>query len=465
MNDQIGPRWASLRASVAPRQAQSGGRAGAGPILRGWSPGKRKTQPGPRLRTGRLSWGGSIAGIILIVAAAGCSTAPSAATPAAQLQETPSSVPATTVASGDSVATTGSGRLARLWAQRSKDSFSPEFAVGPGDVLEISVPDMEQLKDREARVSASGTIELPVLGVVEVGGMTEDQVKATLEQHLLRYMRDPDVDVSVKEYHSREVAVVGMVQKPGLYTLTSRSDTILDMISKAGGMTENASSRIIFVPAPKNGSLLLQRRLMASATSEPAANASPPGSARQMAAGSVRPVSADGAEPPSEKTQANPNSSPSGLDGVALPAAALEQANPIQIDLSSAKGSKDFVDLPARPGDVIIVPASGEVMVQGWVVSPGAFRITPGMTALGAVTAAGGEQFTSSATVLRTGEDGDKIQIPINLSKIKAGEERDVPVQSGDVVIVNRSAVGAVPYLVYSLFSKFGTGAYLPIPF
>jgi polysaccharide biosynthesis/export protein len=293
--------------------------------------------------------------------------------------------------------------------------------------------------------------------------MTQDQVKAALEQHLLRYMRDPDVDVSVKEYHSRQVAVVGMVQKPGLYTLTSRSDTILDMISKAGGMTEKASSRIIFVPAPKNGSLLLQRRLMASTASE-TANDSPLGSSWKTAAGAVRPVSADGAEQPSEKTQANHTPSTSGLDGVGLPTA-LQQANPIQIDLSSAKGSKDFVDLPARPGDVIIVPASGEVMVQGWVVSPGAFKITPGMTALGAVTAAGGEQFTSSATVLRTDEDGDKVQIPINLSKIKAGEERDVPVQSGDVVIVNRSAVGAVPYLVYSLFSKFGTGAYLPIPF
>jgi len=235
------------------------------------------------------------------------------------------------------------------------------------------------------------------------------------------------------------------------------------MISKAGGMTENASSRIIFVPAPKNGNLALQRRLVASAASGTAKD-SPAGSARQIAAGAVRPVAVDGAQPPSEKVQANQHLSASGLDSVGQLPAALQQANPIQIDLSSAKYSKDFVDLPARPGDVIIVPASGEVMVQGWVASPGAFKISPGMTALGAVTAAGGEQFSSSATVLRTGDDGDKVQIPINLSRIKAGEERDVAVQSGDVVIVNRSAAGAVPYLVYSLFNKFGTGAFIPLP-
>jgi protein involved in polysaccharide export with SLBB domain len=136
----------------------------------------------------------------------------------------------------------------------------------------------------------------------------------------------------------------------------------------------------------------------------------------------------------------------------------------MQVDLANAKSSKDFAALPARPGDVVIVPAVGEVMVQGWVANPGAFKISPGMTALGAVTAAGGQQFSSSAVVLRTGQNGDQTQLPIDLAKIKAGEEADVPVQSGDVVVVNRSAIGAVPYLVYSLFNKFGTGAYLPIP-
>ncbi len=72
---------------------------------------------------------------------------------------------------GRSSPVSGSSRFAPLWAEQSKDSFSPDFAIGPGNLLRISVPDMEQLKDREARVSASGTIELPILGVVEVGGL------------------------------------------------------------------------------------------------------------------------------------------------------------------------------------------------------------------------------------------------------------------------------------------------------
>ncbi len=401
----------------------------------------------------------SIIAMMLLVAVPGCSTT-SPAPGAAQAQGPQPSVAA--ASSDDPVAVPGSSRLSKLRAERSKDSFSPDFAVGPGDLLEVSVPDMEQLKDREARVSASGTIELPVLGVVEVAGLTDDQVKAVLEHKLKRYMRDPDVDVSVKQYNSREVAVVGMVQKPGLYTLTSRSDTILDMISKAGGMGPDASSRIIFVPAPKNGNPAVRRQLLASAASEASAGsaAGPPPSV----AGAVRPVSVESAEQSSEKTQPGQIASVSAVDGVGQLPHSLRQSNPIEIDLSSTRNSKEFVDLPARPGDVIIVPASGEVMVQGWVANAGAFRITPRMTALGAISAAGGAQFSSSATVLRSGEDGNRVQIPINLSRIKAGEEPDVPVQSGDVVVVNRSAVGAVPYFAYTLFSRFGTGAAFSIP-
>jgi hypothetical protein len=85
------------------------------------------------------------------------------------------------------------------------------------------------------------------------------------------------------------------------------------------------------------------------------------------------------------------------------------------------------------------------------------------MTVLGAVTAAGGQLFSSSAKVLRAGPHGDKIEIPIDLSKVEHGEQPDVSVQSGDVVIVARSVTGAIPYALYSIFGKFGVG--VPIPY
>ncbi|HEY6394116.1 MAG TPA: hypothetical protein VIX12_01790, partial [Candidatus Binataceae bacterium] len=95
----------------------------------------------------------------------------------------------------------------------------------------------------------------------------------------------------------------------------------------------------------------------------------------------------------------------------------------------------------------------------------GAFRITPGMTALGAIAAAGGQMFSSDAEILRIGHGGGKIEIPLDLAAIEKGTAPDEPVQGGDVLIVHRSITGAVPYGLYTVLSKFGTGLYPAIPF
>jgi protein involved in polysaccharide export with SLBB domain len=135
-------------------------------------------------------------------------------------------------------------------------------------------------------------------------------------------------------------------------------------------------------------------------------------------------------------------------------------SEPISIDFSTLK-SNEQLDVPVLPGDVIIVPAAGQVMVRGWVKTPGAFSITPGMTALGAITAAGGEMFSSSAVLLRAGDNGQQVDLPFNISDVQRGSEPDPTVQSGDVVVVNSSAVGAVPYFVYSVFGKLSAGAFV----
>jgi len=98
------------------------------------------------------------------------------------------------------------------------------------------------------------------------------------------------------------------------------------------------------------------------------------------------------------------------------------------------------------------------------VQTPGAFNINPGMTVLGAVAAAGGELFSNKARILRTGDNGEQITIAANLRKIRDREQPDVPVQAGDVVVVDKSVLGAGPYAVYTLFNKFNTGMYMPIP-
>jgi protein involved in polysaccharide export with SLBB domain len=133
----------------------------------------------------------------------------------------------------------------------------------------------------------------------------------------------------------------------------------------------------------------------------------------------------------------------------------------IALDLTKST-DQACLDLPTRPGDVVMVPIAGQVMVQGWVKNQGAFRITPGMTVLGAISAAGGATFSWSAELLRP-ESGSKQTIAkFDLTKLARGEQSDVAVQSGDVVVVERSAVGALPYALLGIFNRFGTGMYFP---
>ena len=347
-----------------------------------------------------------------------------------------------------------------LWKARRADQSEGDFTLGPGDVLQVSVPAIDELKDRSVRVSGDDTIALPLIGIIDVKGMTEQDVRNALKKRLDKYMYDPEVDVFAKEYQSRQVAVVGMVQKPGLYSLTSATDTVLSMISRAGGTTESAAQRILLIPAPPGQGAHTSALLVAAAGFGGNGGTDHAAHDGRVAEAAAHPQQA-GQDVATHAASAESVAAGYTPQATTLPPA-LAHAEPIVIDLSN-NSSESHLDVPARPGDVIIVPAAGEVMVKGWVQNPGAFRITAGMTALGAVTAAGGEMFSSSATVLRTSSNGQKVEIPVDLSAIKSGSTADISVQGGDVVIVNRSAIGAVPYAVYTLIGKFGIGAGIPI--
>jgi len=342
-------------------------------------------------------------------------------------------------------------QLQAIAEQRENDSFATSFGIGPGDILEISVPDIDQQK-REERVSPQGTIELPIAGSIDVNGLSEAQVNTAVADAYSKYVRDPEVDVFVKSYSSRQVAVVGMVNKPGLYTLNRRNETLLDLIGRAGGISENAGSSIVFVPASPNQNVTpLDSAIGSSDSLEKPPNEN--GSAN-MGAMAVEPRMQMRAEQPDQRAAADRGES------ITTPASWASQNQAIFINFTTSDQGE--LNVPVRPGDVIMIPARGQVLVQGWVPNPGAYQITPGMTALGAVTAAGGQLYSSSAVVLRAGPDGKKVQLPVNLSGVEKGRTADVEVISGDVVIVERSLTGALPYSLNFLLSKFGTGVFFP---
>jgi protein involved in polysaccharide export with SLBB domain len=415
---------------------------------------------GSRLKP-RLGFEGWMLGLALAVAAGGCGANQSGATGAPTAQASAID-PVQQSAFSD---VSDRQRLQELWQKRTSDSFGSDFTLGPGDVIQISVP-LEQLQQREVRVSPRDTITLPLAGVVDVRGMTEQQLTDTLRERLSKYMYDPPISLFVSHYGSREVAVMGAVAKPDLYTLASGSDTLMGMISRAGGMTSDAAAKVIFVPGGDNGAGSGKSNSLGltevSGTGAQAADANPHFSTSMSQSsgglmGSETPVQSEhiGSVQPVATTH---GAGPPDLSGLAM-----ANLHPIVI-LMTDPAMRNYLELPARPGDLLIIPAAGQVTVGGWVQSPGAFIISPGMTALSSISAAGGALFSSSAQVLRTGNNGERSSIPFNISSVKKGQEADIPVQSGDVVLVNSSVIGAGPYFVYTLFSKFGTGVAVPIP-
>jgi protein involved in polysaccharide export with SLBB domain len=380
----------------------------------------------------------------LLLLASGCATSVTSNTRAVDPTKTSSLNSSTAVSAVDQFQDEDSAALDGLWRARLRDSAdsasSGSFVLGPGDLLRISIPPIAQ---RSVRVSEEDTIALPLLGEINVAGMTEKDLRRVLAIRMAKYRYHPQVEVFLEQAEDRQAAVLGAVRTPGRYTLTSRSDTVMTVISRAGGITDGAASRIFLIPAPAPDG-----HLGAAAPTVQFASPSSPTlkliSSRTERADAGAQVVNAGTRPPSEL---NP-----------LPPQLGEEQ--LVINTSQAS-SQRYMEIPARPGDVVLVPLAGEVTVQGWVERAGSFKVTPKMTVLNAIAAAGGAQFSSSATLLRENSNGGKQALALDLSKMKSGEQPDPPVEGGDVIVVERSAVGALPYVASFIVQHVGLG--LPV--
>jgi polysaccharide export outer membrane protein len=118
-----------------------------------------------------------------------------------------------------------------------------DYRVGPGDVLEISVFQAEDLT-LTVRVRPDGTISYPLLGSLRVAGETTGDLEIALARRLGEtYLNEPQVSVFVRDYRAHPVAVLGEVNKPGVYYL-SESRSVLGMLSEAGGLTKDAAPEL-----------------------------------------------------------------------------------------------------------------------------------------------------------------------------------------------------------------------------
>ncbi len=113
-----------------------------------------------------------------------------------------------------------------------------EFILGTGDSIDISVYRNDDLK-KSAKIDSSGRIMFPLIGDIQAAGKDIFAVRNEMQERLSKYLVDPQVTISVTAVQSQKVMVLGEVNNPGIFTLDSEI-SVMEAISKAGGMTDNA---------------------------------------------------------------------------------------------------------------------------------------------------------------------------------------------------------------------------------
>lgn len=121
------------------------------------------------------------------------------------------------------------------------------YTIMPMDKLDITVFQLPEFS-RTIEVSQSGTISLPLIGIIQASGFTVEQLQKRIEEKLAAdYLQNPQVTVSVKEYANRNITVSGQIIKPGVFPIRGET-TLLQAIAMGGGMTNigDPSSVLVF---------------------------------------------------------------------------------------------------------------------------------------------------------------------------------------------------------------------------
>lgn len=135
----------------------------------------------------------------------------------------------------------------------NKPSDSPtslngsDYRIGSDDQLDIDVFEIMELA-ATPRVSASGGISLKMIGNVQAGGLTPQELERAIEKSLKekQLVNDPHVTVTVREYASQPVSIIGAVRMPGTYQIKGEK-TLFSMISQAQGLDQATAGNTIQV--------------------------------------------------------------------------------------------------------------------------------------------------------------------------------------------------------------------------
>lgn len=262
------------------------------------------------------------------------------------------------------------------------------YVLGPDDEITLFVSDVEEISNKPMRIDMRGDINLPMAGRVHAAGMTADRLETEIEGRLKKFLKDPEVVVSVKEFRSQPISVLGDVEKPGVHQLEGRK-TLFEVISMAGGLGKDAGNTVKITRNLEWGPIPL-----------PGAKDDPTG---KFSVASVRVK-------------------------------------------SIMDGSDPAANITIKPEDVITVPKADLVYAVGCVKKPGGFLLNQNesLSALQVLSLAEGLDKAAApkkARIMRmVPGTTSRVEIPIDLQKLMAGKAPDLPLKSDDILFVPNSA-------------------------
>jgi polysaccharide export outer membrane protein len=280
-----------------------------------------------------------------------------------------------------------------------------DYVLGPGDQITIHVVDVEEINDKPIAVDLTGHIQLPILGTIAVSGLTVAQLQSDLIHRLSVYVLRPDVSVSVAEFRSQPVSVIGAVKNSGVMQVQGHK-TLIEVLSLAGGLDATAGSTVQITRSLKWGKIPLP----------------------------------------------NATIDPTGQYSVA------------QLSLKSLLAAQNpFQNILVKPQDVISVPRAETVYVMGQVMKPGGFPLDAReeITVLQALSMAGGLDRAAQARhakILRVKSGSSRSELSVDLRKILDGKTSDVPMQPNDILFVPDSFSKKAGLRAVEAAVQMGTG-------
>jgi polysaccharide biosynthesis/export protein len=283
------------------------------------------------------------------------------------------------------------------------------YVLGPDDGISVHVVDLAELDSKALgiiRIDHQGNIRLPLAGRIQASGLTVEQLEKEIANRLTSIMNDPEVTVSVAEFRSHPVSVLGAVRNSGVYQVTGRK-TLFEVLSLAGGLNPDASNRVNVTRLAPAGRLPLSNAVL-------------------------------------DKTGA-------------FYIGELNVRNVME-----AKDPDENIDV--LPGDVITVPKADLVYVVGAVHRSGGFPLSEKeqISVLQAVSLAEGLDHVAgakNARILRQANPGaERTEIPVNVQEIIDGRAKDVSLQANDILFIPNSMAKSASIRALEAVIQTGTG-------